>query len=444
MAKKKELPNCLDAEVGILGSILLDPDAVWFKCNNLKAEDFYFKKNQLVFSNLQKFFEKNTKLDTILFAEYLEGQQVLKECGGHDYLISLMDTVLVPAHSEHYIGVVQKHATAREQIKTLEEALKDAYLGEDIANEVVSSLLKTEINIKHNYKSIVDDWYKAKEGTRTSIPTPYVSLDRQTGGLRQGMVTIFTGRSKSGKSMFLANWYNFLGQQEIPILVVPLEDKYSITIKRQASAFGHYSASELDAGGYYVSVNGNWEWMPTTEDKIKKAEQCLKQVTQYPIHYYDRKCTPKQLRGVAIRYKTKHNIQAMFIDGAKDLLRPTGKYNDVGFDEEISQQLCLIAEELNIAVIAVHHLTKIHEDERITVNNIRGSGNIVGDARAVYALQSSGISGILHEQGYTPSYDENGNSTSRILECLVNNHGTTGMKALDTDLSKCQFFEARK
>ena len=134
----------------------------------------------------------------------------------------------------------------------------------------------------------------------------------------------------------------------------------------------------------------------------------------------------------------------MFIDGAKDLLRPSGKYGDVGFDEEISQQMCAIAEELNIAVIAIHHLTKLGDDERITVNHIRGSGNIVGDSRAVYALQSSGIEGLLADKGYHPSYDENGRLKTRIFECLSNNHGGTGMKALDTDLNRCQFYELRK
>ena len=212
-----------------------------------------------------------------------------------------------------------------------------------------------------------------------------------------------------------------------------------------ASNYGNLDLTELDRGGRTVKLNGEYVWDSIKDKNLEQGYNCLDHVGKFPIQWYDKKCTPKQLRGIAIRMKKKFDIQAMFVDGAKDLLRPSGKYNDVGFDEEISQQLCLIAEELNIAVISIHHLTKVHDEERINVNHIRGSGNIVGDSRAVYALQSSGINNLLDEQNYDIIFDnETGRQKNRVFECLVNNHGGTGMKALIAELDRCQFIEQQK
>ena len=89
-------------------------------------------------------------------------------------------------------------------------------------------------------------------------------------------------------------------------------------------------------------------------------------------------------------------------------------------------------------------MTKLPDHEIITNNHIRGSGNIVGDSRSVYALQSLGIEGLLNTIGHHPNYDEEGNLTTRIFHCISNNHGTTSMKVLNTDLANCQFKEQIK
>lgn len=443
MSRQKQLPVCNKSEKALLGTILLEPQ----KLHGITTHEreFYVKKHQELFRLIKEHDSKHMSWDTITLSEFLLKEKREKLIGGLDYLLELQDYAIVGSHSQYYAKEIRRVYELREEIKLYEDSLYRLYdKQESEADNVIAKLIGKPQEIELNTDKIVEDWKEAQKGNRRCIPTPYESLDRQTGGIKQGMVTIFTGRSKSGKSMFLSHWYNFLGRNGYPILVVPLEDKYDVTIKRMAGNLGAIHIGELDAGGRYMKRNGAWEYIHTTDKQIEQATDLLEQVSKYPIEFFDRKCTPNQLRGIAIRYKRKYNIQAMFVDGAKDLLRPSGKYNDTGFDEEISQQLCRIAEELNIAVIAVHHLTKIHEDERISVNHIRGSGNIVGDSRAVYALQSSGIERLLQEKGYVPKYDEDGKLQTRILECLVNNHGGTGMKALDIDLNRCQFYESRK
>lgn len=442
----KNIPFNDDAERGVLGSVLLEPNKFYNLCHRINENDFYNRKHKILWKSICDFMNTNSTFDIIVFTDYLKDNNLLHKVGNTDYLLNLQDTTIVASHSEHYCKLVKEDSLLRKQIEYYQQALKDTIQNkQDVSDTLIAELMKKDI--KHEYKidDIKTEWKNAQLGNTVTIPTPYASMDRQTGGIRQGMVTIFTGRSKSGKSMFLANWYNYLGSKNIPILAVPLEDKYMITIKRMASNFGNLNLTELDRGGRTIKLNGDYVWDKIQDKNLQQAYNCLDHVNKYPIQWYDKKCTPKQLRGIAIRMKNKFNIQAMFVDGAKDLLRPSGKYNDVGFDEEISQQLCLIAEELNIAVISIHHLTKLHDDERINVNHIRGSGNIVGDSRAVYALQSSGINNLLNEQNYDIVFcNETGKQKNRIFECLVNNHGGTGMKALIAELDRCQFIEQKK
>jgi|TARA_R100000482_G_scaffold124940_1_gene80159 replicative DNA helicase len=449
MMTEKELPHNEEAERGLVASVFIDWDKCLYKeyvCD-VKREHFYNKEIGTVFHYMQQFVNDVPQgYDPITFKNWLENNNLLVKVGGIDSLLKLQDSNVLPYHTQHYARIITNDYNLRKEIKQIENCLGKAYIGESVADELVGLLTEQPISEKHkSAEDIEKEWDQAREGKRVCIPTPYPSMDRQTGGIRQGMVTIFTGRSKSGKSMFLAHWYNYLARKDIPILAVPLEDKYDITIKRMSANHGGFNVSELDSGGHYYLHNAKWEWTPTPEHRLEQAKKSLQEVCKQKVYFYDRKCTPQKLKGIAKRYKAKHDIQAMFVDGAKDLLRPSGKYNDVGFDEEISQYLCSIAEELNIAVISIHHLTKISDDERINVNHIRGSGNIVGDARAVYALQSSGIKEKLYECNHNPNYcSETGKLTSRIFECLVNNHGSTAMKILDTNLSRCQFTVAKQ
>lgn len=438
----RELPKSEKSEQALLGSILLDPERLHYV--DIDSADFYYSRHQSLFESMLKVSKESKEWDAVILSEYLNREQKLAGLGGFDFLLQLQDSAGVSAYSQHYAKEIKESAQVRAEIKLMEDNLDKAYAGESVADSVIAHLMKKEVVKEYGNDSIVKQWKTAQRGERSSIPTPFPSMDRQTGGVPDKMVTIFTGRSKSGKSMFLAHWYNYLGKMNIPTLAVPLEDKRDVTIKRMAANLGNYKSSVLDAGGEYIKRNNEWAWMPSQDRDIERGIRCLEEVSKLPVYFYDRKCTPEQLYGVATRYKRRYGIKVMFLDGAKDLIRPSGKYADISYDEEISQTLCAIAQDVEIAVVAVHHLTKIDEEHKITVNNIRGSGNIVSDSRAVYALQSSGIDSLCAANNYELSYDEEGRSKMRIFECLSNNHGGLSMKCLSSDLARCQFFDAKK
>jgi len=442
---KKE-PQSTEGEKGVLGSMLLDPERCIPKmAEKLDPGDFYNNRNKILFETLVDFYIESKTFDVVQFAEYIDKAGIAKKIGGLDYCLELQDHTLVPSHSEHYANMVLNASNLRYELKTLRQAVDDIQKGESVADDVIGALMKTPIEKPQTNENIIKQWKAAQSGTRVTIPTPYPAMDRQTGGIKQGMVTVFTGRSKSGKSMFLASWYNYLGAEGIPILVVPLEDRREVTICRMAANYGNYSNSELQAGGRYYSYNGEWKWSPVLDKDIERGAACLEHVSKYPVHFYDKKVTPKGLRSVCIRFAREHKVRAIFIDGAKDLLRPPGKYGDVGYDEEVSQALVEIANVTGCAVIAVWHLVKIDNDRRIQATDVRGSGNIISDCRALYCLQSGpNVEGILRANGYDIEYDEDGENKMRVFECISNNHGSTAMRCLVSNLERCQFEEATK
>ncbi len=430
----KRPPHSEEAEAGVLGSALLKPSIL--DKLDLRPAEFHNQHNALLWEKMLEMHHSNGGWDALTLGEFLSKDGSLERVGGYDRLVELQDTTLVPAHSEHYAGIVTKDAELRRQLGIMNRASERLYKGEDVADEVISGLMEVEAVEEHSVASILTQWNDARNGVLQTIPTPFADLDRQTGGLRLGLPVVFTGRSKAGKSMFLAWWYNLLGAAGIPALVFPFEDDYHITITRMAANLGKYKWSKIENGGEWVFATGEKEWIKTTQAEVDFAHKCLKEVEAYPIYFLDGSIPPNKLMGKVARFKKKHGIKVFFIDGAKDFEKPSGKYNDTGFDEECSQLIKKVCKKQKVAGVVVHHLTKIPDNELIAVGNVRGSGNIIGDCRSVYALQSKGLS----EAGVAVQTDDWGRITTRRFDCLENNHGGTGSVLLESDLSKCQFY----
>jgi len=429
-------PHNPDSEAGVLGSALLEPEVLgWI---DLRPEEFFEVRNQILWRTIMDRHLSGRPLDVLMVAEDLKSNGEVEKVGGLERLTELQDFAGVSLHSQQYAENVRRAFKCRQEIGVLSEGIEVAYKGESASEAIVGRLMGIhEDSVRHaTDEDIHSAWEKAKDGEMIGIPLPWEKLNTLTGGVMKGVHTVLCGRSGAGKSMLLANWYNHLAGT--PFLACPFEDKFVVTKTRMAAALGGYSWGKIHMGKEWVRIGGKWECIRVTRDEIDKAKRALASIPD-TTHFFDKRSRPEDLHSIALKHKARHGIEAMFIDGAKDIVRPTGKYNDTGFDEEISQAFCKIAEELNIAVVSVNHLTKIPDGELITTNAIRGSGNIVSDARAVYAFQSKGLS----ESGHAVQYDENGNQTTRSLDVIKANHCPLGRVILETDLSKCQVWEQR-
>jgi replicative DNA helicase len=443
-------PYSEEAERGVLGSALIDSDRVMdmLQTMSITEDSFYIPAHRLLFETLCEMHNASKRIDLLTVGEALKTSGRLPALGGYSFLEGLIDGTPTAAHAEYYAEIVVKKHKLRRIITQAAESIDKCQADKDpdeIIAEATSGL--SGIEVRETVQSdddIIRHHEEAMRGNPNCIPTPFESLTRRTGGVRRGMVTVMTGRSKSGKSMLKSFWIRQLAEQGYRGVDFCFEDRWEISKKRIAS-IGKYSISELDAGGRYVldTSTGKFHWFPVFQNQIDEEREALAEVSKLPIWFFDKKITAKQLHSVIAKYKRQHDIQYAFIDGAKDMKRPSGKYNDCGFEEEVSQAMTEIAAEFDIALIAIHHLTKIEDKDLITPNSIRGSGNIVADSRCVYAVQGdrNGAGLDKYGDGQLLERDEEGYVTTRVLECIVNNHGQSGKVWMGTDLGKCNFWK---
>lgn len=429
-------PHNEKAESAVIGIVLKKQDLLIEI--DLTPEVFYSRQNQEIWTAIQEMSMKGEAIDHITVAKHLTGTDRAFVPEIIDKFIELNDESHITQNIGDYCDILRESHQCRREIEILSDAEAKAYDGESVASDVISSLTSIEAAECNMSDSIIyDHWERALDGRIVTIPTPFDSLNQVIGGVKQGLHTILCGRGGSGKSMLMAQWYVHLGKLGIPALVMPFEDKYEITKTRMAANLGRYKWHKIQYGGERVNINGGSEWLKVTRKELDFAKECMERITDMPIHFSPQRISLKGLRSKIVRAKSRHGVRIVFIDGAKDIRRPSGKYNDTGYDEEISQEICSIAEDEQVAIVSVFHLTKIPSHELITEGNIRGSGQIVNDARCVMALQSNG----LKEAGVAVNYDDRGNQTTRTVEVIKSNHSRCGSVLVETDLAKIQFWE---
>lgn len=174
----KELPNSMEAEQALIGSVLLDRTRLDYI--DVKSEDFYQGKHKVLWTAILNHNADNQSWDMITLREYLQSIDSLQSVGNDNYLLQLQDSTIIPSHSQHYANVVKEKSELRKEIKILEEATRIAYEGESIADMVLGKLMKENAIESKSIDSILKHWDSAREGVRNTIPTPYADMDRRT------------------------------------------------------------------------------------------------------------------------------------------------------------------------------------------------------------------------------------------------------------------------
>jgi replicative DNA helicase len=435
----------VESENGLIGSLMHEPKRTMRFCTDydLTKSCFVNPANGLIFESVEIMLKESLPVDLLTVGRYMDSKYPR---AGHSWCSELEDRYLktpTSAYAESYVSVVKDCYLLREINDLSYSAIEMCSSGDKTVSEIKTSITKSISDLPKDSEdgvtdeSIIKHHIDAMNGNPNSIPLPFDGMTRRTGGLRKGMVTVFTGRSKSGKSMFKSFWCRYLAERGIPVLDMCFEDKEDVSRKRCAS-IGRYSISELDAGGKFFRSDASHKWVPTDPKTIELERVSLAYLRDIPVYFDGRKCSVSQLDERIHRHVESAGIQIVFIDGAKDMKRAANQHNDCGFEESVSQAFTEIAAKHNISVVPIHHLIKIDPNALIHEADIRGSGNIVSDARAIYALQSSGLESYTFAKP-TMNYDEDGYLTTRVFECLANNHGKSGRITLESDLDRCDF-----
>ena len=386
-------PQNLDAELSILGGILLDNNAINNVIELLSASDFYREAHAKIFNTMIDVQEKGEPVDLITLSDALKTSGLLEEVGGPAYIASLADGVPTAANIGYYAKIVKDKAVLRGLINTAtdivtkgyeESAEVDSFLDyaearifEISQNKVKPSFFPIKSIVKDSFKTI-EELYGRKDLV-TGVPTGFSELDKMTSGFQASDLIIVAGRPSMGKTAFALNVaLNSVkeGRNEIePVAIFSLEMSKEQLVSRMLCSEARVDASRL-RGGYLA--DSDWP-------KLTRAAGVL---SEAPLYIDD---TPAisvlEMRAKARRLKADKGLGMIVVDYLQLMRGRDGMKSREQEISEISRSLKALAKELHLPVIALSQLSRAVEqrggDKRPMLSDLRESGSIEQDADIV-------------------------------------------------------------
>ncbi|MEE8509876.1 MAG: replicative DNA helicase [candidate division NC10 bacterium] len=404
-------PQNVDAEIAVLGAVLLDRDALVKAFEVLRPEHFYREAHQKVFAACQALFERNEPVDLITLANELTGRHQLEDMGGNQYLISLAEAVPTAANVVYHASIVRGKALLRELISAGTSIVSSCYEDTepteamlDLAEKRIFEVSKDRVRpsfrpIKSVLKSTFEDIERlySRKGHVTGVPTGFTDLDNLTGGFQHSDLIIIAGRPSMGKtSLALGIVMHAAMEEGIPTAIFSLEMSMSHVVQRMLCAEARVEAYRLRTGRL---GDKDWPKLTTAAGRLSEAS----------IHIDD---TPSmnvlELRAKARRVKAEHGIGLLAIDYLQ-LLKGGGRFESRQQEmTEICRSLKALAKELEIPIVALSQLSRAVEardNKRPQLADLRESGAIEQDADLVAFIYRPGYYKALQAPDEKENYE---------------------------------------
>ena len=431
------IPQNVEAEASLLGSILIDADAIVKIADLIKIDDFTERKHQLIYQAIINLYEDKQAIDVLTLSDKLSSLSFLKDIGGSSYLTELTNFVPTASHIEEYAEIVAQKALRRRLIRTAQE-ISD--LSKDQSKKIKDLIEESEMklfsaseqHIRQNIISLeailaesferLDDLHKDKNKIR-GLSTGYKDLDNILAGFQKSDLFILAARPSMGKTALALNFaHNIALKSNQPILIFSLEMGKEQLVDRLLSMESGVDAWALRTGNL-------------SDSDFEKIGQAMGTLSEAPIFIDDTPgITISDLRTKARREAHKHPLGLIVIDYLQ-LMSGAGRYaldgNRVQEISEISRGLKGIARELNVPVLALSQLSRSVESRSPQIPqlaDLRESGSIEQDADVVAF--------IYREEYYNPETDR-----KKITDIFIKKHrnGPTGGIELYFDNEKQRF-----
>ncbi len=400
---EKVPPQNLEAESAVLGSMLLDKDAIAKAIETLDETAFYKESNRILYSVVVKLYDENKAVDSVTITEELKKRSALDSVGGASYIANLTSDMPTAASIDHYARIVKEKAILRNLIHTASVIMSDSYTAAtnvddilDKAESMIFEIASKKIEVKSvSLKDVIkdsietiDNLYQRKEHV-TGLSTGYYDFDVLTAGLHDSDFIVIAGRPSMGKSAFAGCMAEHIGLiEKKPIAFFSLEMSKEQLVQRLLCSHARVDSHKVRTG--FLSQS-DWPRLVNAAGKLSES----------PIYIDD---TPAisilELRAKARRLKSQYDIQLIILDYMQLMRGPTRTDNRQQEISEISRSLKALARELRVPVIAVSQLSRAVEqraDKRPQLSDLRESGAIEQDADLVVLL--------LREEYYNPSDD---------------------------------------
>ncbi len=427
-------PYNYEAEVSVLGGMLLDKMAITKALELLDEECFYHEGHRDMFHNMRLLFESNQVVDVVTLTEQLKKTGKLESVGGRPYLLQILNTVPTAANIEYYARIVLEKAVMRKLLKASGNIIREVYSVKgdvdtllDRAEQMIFQISEQRIKggfvpvkkILHPTFELIEMLHQ-KKGRITGVESGYTDLDNLTAGFQNADLVVIAGRPSMGKTSFALNIAQHCAiETDVPVGIFSLEMSKEQLVQRLLSSVAGVDAMKLRTG-----FLGERDW-----PKLAKAAGILGDA---PIYIDDTpQLTVLEMRAKSRRLRSEADLGLVIVDYLQ-LMRP-GQQRKNRQEEisMISSSLKALAKELRVPVIAISQLSREPEkrpDKRPTLADLRESGAIEQDADVVIF--------IYREEVYKPN-------TAKVGEAEViigkQRNGPVGRVKL-TFLKKCTRF----
>ncbi len=412
-------PQSIEAELSVLGAMMLKSSAATQALELLRAEDFYRQAHRAVFDAMEGLVRAGEPVDIVTMTEALKKAGLLEQVGGISFLANLTNAVPSTANLEHYAKIVKEKAILRSLIDVSTEIAGAAY---EESNEIAEQLNEAERKIlaiaggqttasfipakKVVFDAVdrVSELAKAKGGI-TGLSTGLSTLDNVTRGLQNADLIIIAARPAMGKTAFVLNLATHVALQGGTVAFFSLEMPREQLMHRIFCAEGQIEATHLARGEL---DDAEWERLVKVADRMMKTN----------LYFDDTSSTTVlDIRSRARRLKAEHGLDLIAIDYLQLIQAPGRVENRTLAVAEMTRSLKILARELNVPIVVLSQLSRATEgrsDKRPMLSDLRESGSIEQDADIVM---------FLYREDYYNQDTENANITE--LSIAKHRNGAT-------------------
>ena len=408
----RTLPQSIEAEQSVIGSMIIDKSAIAKVLESLEEEDFYRDGHKVIFRAILDMFRKDMGVDLITLLEILKSTEMLERAGGVTYITEISASVPTTANLSSYIKIVEEKSVLRKLIKASTSIIESSYNNQGEVENVLDGAEKRIFDIAEKKTSkdfeplsdVLERGFLEIErlfnnrGEITGVGSGFSDLDSKTSGFQKGDMILIAARPSMGKTTFALNIAEHAALREGKSVVV-----FSLEMSKEQLAY-KLLCSEANVDMLRLRTgeldDKDWENIARATGPLSKAKVYIDDTAGVSVMEMRSKCR---------RLKMEYGIDLIVIDYLQLMSGSTSSDNRQQEVSEISRSIKALAKEMECPVIALSQLSRAPEqraDHRPMLSDLRESGSIEQDADIVMFL-------------YRDEYYDKETEDKNIAECII-------------------------
>ena len=387
---RRSMPSSLEAEQSVIGSMLMNRDAVLSATELLQKDDFYYSQYGILFETMAEMSAAGEAIDLVTLQNRLREKEVPPEVSSLEYVGQIVASVPTSANVKYYANIVREKAVLRRLIHATDEIGNECYASQEPVPEILEHAEKKIFQLLQTNRGdsfvpireiVLSSLRRIQEisrngGNITGVSTGFEDLDYQTAGLQPSDLVLIAARPSMGKTAFALNIARdvFVKQKQC-VAIFSLEMSKEQLVNRLFSMESHVDAQKIRTGDL---TDSDWEDLIEGAGVIGNSRLIIDDTPGITV---------PELRSKCRRYKLEMDLKLVLIDYLQ-LMSGSGRGNDSRQQEisDISRALKALARELSVPVVALSQLSRAVEqrpDHRPMLSDLRESGAIEQDADVV-------------------------------------------------------------